>query len=356
MPPLMLNPSATVDLFSKIVCGPYVGLVLQGRRKTPVILTSRYLTDVPADAPMRPVIPADLAQRVLAAWCRGGAQDPSMPVWAAVWDHRDVFVAELAAALSKSERVIRNALRRKDPTAHVPVCPWHLSTYEYMGAFRVDRGLIVADRCYVNHDHILLATRTPALTGTWHAYLRYDPDFEGRTVSILVVHENHFERAKEPGEPIGHFGVDAGCGVIVDQRVLENAELLHALTQTSDWDEGMIDDCGVFAYTYDGDGMYSVRGIRHGGDIVAIRANVSRDKDYDYHIPPPPEEYTKSLDEAMAAAGPAEPYAITATFVVGDRVTHKKFGEGLVTKIIDAGKVEISFPDGVKTLVQGQKK
>lgn len=304
---------------------------------------------------MRPVIPQELAQQVMDVLCGEGADAASMPVWAEVWEDRDVLIAELAAALCKSERVIRIALRQKDSTARVPECPWHLSGYEYMGAFRVERGLIIADRCYVNRDHRLLAVKTPALAGNWHVYLRYDPNFDARTINVLVVHENHFELAKEPGEEIGFFGVDAGCAVIVDQRVLDDAELVHALTETSDWDEGIIRDLGCFAHTYDGDGVYRVRAVQHAGAVVAVRVNVSRDENYDYHTPPPPQEYTESLGKAMATTGPAKPYAITATFAEGDRVVHKKFGEGLVTRIVDAGKVEISFAEGVKTLVQGQK-
>jgi len=353
---VLLDPSAPVRFGESVVCGPYVGILLRERKTTVSILTSSDLVDVPADAPMRPVIQRELAEKVMEVLCREGEESPSMPVWAEVWKSRDVLIAELASARGKSERLIRTALRRKDPTARAPECPWPLAGYEYLGSFRVERGLIIADRCYVNREQILLAVRTPALAGNWQAYLRYDPNFEARTVAVLVVHENHFELAKHPGEELGIFGVDAGCAVVVDQRVLDDAELVHALPETSDWDEGLIRDLGCFAYTYDGDGMYRVRAIRNADAVVAVRVNVSRDENYDYHTPPPPKQYTKSLEAAMETAGPAKPYAISATFVQGDRVSHKKFGEGLVTKVVDAGKVEISFPEGVKTLVHGQKK
>ena len=354
---VLLDPSAPIEWLSdKVICGSYVGLRIREGRRMITILTSTDLIEVPADAPMRPVIQREMAQLVMNALCREGEESPQFPVWAEVWNNRDVLIAELAAALGKSERLIRNALRRKDPTARAPECPWLLAGYEYMGSFRVERGLIIADRCYVDRDHMMLSTKTPALAGTWHAYLRYDPNFEMRTVSILVVHEDHFELAKHPGEELGFFGVDAGCAIVVDQRVLDDAELVHALKEGSDWDEGLIRDVGCFAYTYDGDGMYTVRGIRNADAVVAVRVNVTRNEDFNYHTPPPPEEYKKSLEDAMVGAGPAKPYSISATFVEGDRITHKKFGEGLVTRIIDASKVEVSFPEGVKTLVQGQKK
>src|SRR5262249_42076083 len=143
---------------------------------------------------------------------------------------------------------------------------------------------------------------------SWHVYLRYDPYFEGRTVSILVVHEDHFELAKQPGEELGFFGVDAGCAVVVDQRVLDDAELVHALKEGSDWEEGLIRDVGCYAHTYNGDGVYRVRAIRKEDAVVAVRVNVSRDENYDYHTPPPTKQYTKSLEKAMTAAGPAKPY------------------------------------------------
>jgi len=353
---VLIDPSAPVSEFDKVVCGSHVGMFIRDRRGNASILTPEYLFDVPEDAIMRPVIQRELAQHVMDALCRDGEENPSMPVWAEVWKNRDVLIAELAAALYKSDSVIRAALRRKDPTARAPECPWLLAGYEYLGPIRVERGLIIADRCYVDRDHMMLSVKTPALPGNWHVYRRYDPYFEGRTVSILVVHEDHFERAKDPGEEIGFFGVDAGCTVVMDQRVLDDAELVHALKEGTDWEVGLIRDIGCYTYTYDGDGMYRVRGIKSADAVVAVRVNVSRDENYDYHTPPPPKEYTKSLEKAMVGAGPAKPYAITATFVEGDRVAHKKFGEGLVTRVVDPGKIEVSFAEGVKTLVQGQKK
>jgi len=353
---VLLNPSASVSLYQNVVCGAHVGMLFRENSTNASILTPRYMIDVPANAPMRPVIPKDLAELVFKAFCEGGAENPDLPVWAEVWADRDVFIAELAAAFGKSPRLVSAAMRHKSPLVVEPQCPWMLAGYEYLGAFPVTKGLIIADRCYVDQEHLLLARKTPALAGTWHAYRRYDPMFTGRTVALLVVHEDHFERAKDHGEELGHFGVDAGCAIIVDQRVLDNAELVHELKESAEWDEGLIHDVGIYSHTYDGDGLYTVRAIHQGENIVAVRANVTRNWEFDYHTPPPSEEYTEELEKSLEKAGPAKPYAPTEKFAVGDQVQHKKFGTGLVQRIVDAGKVEIAFPEGVKILVQGQKK
>ncbi len=46
-------------------------------------------------------------------------------------------------------------------------------------------------------------------------------------------------------------------------------------------------------------------------------------------------------------------YNIKGTFQVGDLVKHSKFGDGVVTRIIDAHKVEVLFRDEPRTLAQG---
>ncbi len=352
---IRLRPSADVTRGDNVVCDPHVGLLIREGRTSATILTPRDLVDVPIHAPMRPVIQREFAEKIMAVLCRDNPDRSDMPVWADVWENRDVLIAELAASLYKSERMVRIALRKKDPTVPIPERPWHFAGFEYMGHFVAQRGLIVADRCYVHREEKFLSVRTPCLSGTWHIFRRYHPDFDGRTVALLVVHEDHFDKAKEPGNELGCFGVDAGCAVIVDLRVLENAELVEKLTQSSDWDEGPVDDVGCYSLTFDGDGLYNVRGVEHDGEIVAVRANVSRDPDYDYHTPPPTISKTSPEIEVPASAQ-AKPYAPSETFVPGDYVTHKKFGTGIVKSIVDKGKVEITFPEGIKILVHGQTK
>lgn len=63
-----------------------------------------------------------------------------------------------------------------------------------------------------------------------------------------------------------------------------------------------------------------------------------------------PEELVKSATEAEPT-GEALP-RLTMEFVVGDRVRHKKFGEGRVTAIKSSGQVTVLFPfEGEKTLL-----
>jgi hypothetical protein len=45
-------------------------------------------------------------------------------------------------------------------------------------------------------------------------------------------------------------------------------------------------------------------------------------------------------------------YDVSATFREGDLVRHKKFGDGVVTRVIDAHKVEVLFRDEARTLAQ----
>lgn len=46
-------------------------------------------------------------------------------------------------------------------------------------------------------------------------------------------------------------------------------------------------------------------------------------------------------------------YNVQRTFHVGDLVKHSKFGDGVVTRIIDVHKIEILFRDEPRTLAQG---
>jgi hypothetical protein len=59
-------------------------------------------------------------------------------------------------------------------------------------------------------------------------------------------------------------------------------------------------------------------------------------------------------EKAIAGRGVHEfkAYNVGATFNEGDLVRHKKFGDGVVTRIIDAHKVEILFRDEPRTLAQ----
>jgi hypothetical protein len=46
-------------------------------------------------------------------------------------------------------------------------------------------------------------------------------------------------------------------------------------------------------------------------------------------------------------------YSTSFTFDEGAIIHHTKFGDGVVTRVLDARKVEVLFRDGPKTLAQG---
>jgi hypothetical protein len=60
----------------------------------------------------------------------------------------------------------------------------------------------------------------------------------------------------------------------------------------------------------------------------------------------------QTWEKAIAGRAMSEfkAYNVSAVFHEGDLVRHKKFGDGVVTRVIDAGKVEILFKDEPKTL------
>ena len=45
-------------------------------------------------------------------------------------------------------------------------------------------------------------------------------------------------------------------------------------------------------------------------------------------------------------------YSVGANFQEGDLLRHKKFGDGIVTRVIDSHKVEVLFRDEARTLAQ----
>lgn len=47
-------------------------------------------------------------------------------------------------------------------------------------------------------------------------------------------------------------------------------------------------------------------------------------------------------------------YRISLTFGAGELIHHPKFGDGVVARVIDRGKVEILFKDGPRTMAHGQ--
>ena len=67
---------------------------------------------------------------------------------------------------------------------------------------------------------------------------------------------------------------------------------------------------------------------------------------------PRPTEYQRQMegrDESTAVA-----YAMSGAFGPDSLIKHKKFGIGLVLRQIGPTKIEVLFPDGMKTLVCGR--
>jgi hypothetical protein len=48
-----------------------------------------------------------------------------------------------------------------------------------------------------------------------------------------------------------------------------------------------------------------------------------------------------------------KPYSVKAVFNAGDVIRHKTFGDGVVTRVIDAHKIEVLFREEPKTLAHG---
>jgi hypothetical protein len=67
-------------------------------------------------------------------------------------------------------------------------------------------------------------------------------------------------------------------------------------------------------------------------------------------------DQTVAWERAIAGkpTGAFKPYRITLVLGEGELVHHSKFGDGVVAKVIDRGKVEILFKDGARTMAHGQ--
>jgi hypothetical protein len=63
----------------------------------------------------------------------------------------------------------------------------------------------------------------------------------------------------------------------------------------------------------------------------------------------------QAWEKAIAGRGVHEfkSYAVSANFHEGELLRHKKFGDGVVTRVIDAHKVAVLFKDEERTLAQG---
>ncbi len=57
---------------------------------------------------------------------------------------------------------------------------------------------------------------------------------------------------------------------------------------------------------------------------------------------------------AEVADQEATDYSIRGSFSAGQRLRHKKFGEGVVTKVVPPGRIEVCFREGTRSLVMNR--
>src|SRR5271155_515582 len=69
----------------------------------------------------------------------------------------------------------------------------------------------------------------------------------------------------------------------------------------------------------------------------------------------PATRMAQDWEKAIAGRGVRDfkDYSVAGNFQQGDLLRHKKFGDGVVTRVIDARKVEVLFRDDMRTLAQG---
>jgi hypothetical protein len=67
-------------------------------------------------------------------------------------------------------------------------------------------------------------------------------------------------------------------------------------------------------------------------------------------------DQTLHWEKAIAGqpASAFKPYRLSLTLGNGELIRHPKFGDGVVARVIDRGKVEILFKDGPRTMAHGQ--
>lgn len=94
------------------------------------------------------------------------------------------------------------------------------------------------------------------------------------------------------------------------------------------------------ARTRSGSGISSPRPARVSGAARAEQAKVSREQTW---------------EKAIAGRGVTDfrRYSVVQTFQEGDLIHHTKFGDGVVTRVLDPRKVEVLFRDEPRTLAQG---
>ncbi len=65
----------------------------------------------------------------------------------------------------------------------------------------------------------------------------------------------------------------------------------------------------------------------------------------------PLEEWEKAME--LSKDAPISVYEQDGTFKEGDKVDHRSFGKGLITKLILPNKLEVIFEEGTKFMIRG---
>jgi hypothetical protein len=248
---------------------------------------------------------------------------------------RDAFFEELGRVLGVPGRtVLARARARKLELRPPRAMP---AGYDYLDTFTTDGKLTAADPCYVgkkNPAGFPLTVKVDARDGVWHVFARSAPTTDGsRTAELVTLHDDGF--GTYANECIGSIAVDTGTAGVFDSKCPRRRD-------TEVWlEEGTVHGLGAVTQAGHGDGMYPVFAGSLAGKVVKLRIHYIGDG---------------AVDRSVAApASPAKPYKPTTKFALGDTIEHSKFGVGSVTRVSGDGKVDVSFPDGLRTLVHAKK-
>ena len=99
-------------------------------------------------------------------------------------------------------------------------------------------------------------------------------------------------------------------------------------------------------------GQHAYRKDAPGTRAATVRSPAAKNAPPARKREPPQSEYETLLRGRTAAD--AAPYSTSGRFKVGDLVSHATFGLGAITGVRDNVKIDVLFPDGPRTLVQGR--
>jgi hypothetical protein len=241
---------------------------------------------------------------------------------------------ELAFALGTTARQLSAAVRARKS---VLVPPRPLPGYEYLGSFASSGDLTVSDPCYLGKRAnpalgFSLSKKVVGHDGLWHVFVRVDPDDPRYNAELLTIHTNGFDTVASEG--IANLGVDAGLMGVFDSKC-PKPDL------DSQTEEGTFAGQGAIVSS-NGDGIYPVFVGTHQGKVAKIRVHfMGDDAELDRSV------LSKPREAATA-------YSPKTTYAAGDAIAHPKFGTGTVVRLGTDGKIDVNFPDGIKTLVHAR--